>query len=571
MRGVRFETARRVAASAPDRADVACFVGFVARRQRASSTPEVPAYTAIPSEVRRWLDDAGWTGGRYGRPADVEELKDLPVPVEHWEVFDRLFAWDGRRFPGEEEGGTYLGAAVRSFFAQGGRRCYVVRVDDPWSYGAPPAERLEKLDRLFPGRRGSPPASPAERSTWCGVAHLFGLPDVSFLALPDLADAVAAEPGHALPLITPVPPPERFVECSSGEERREPDRAVRRLRAPRADEAGFALWADAVRDAALLLQRHRREVQLVAAIPLPTDDLALPGSGETQYLPLPPADGEPSLADAPEASPGAEGTGGRGRPLARDQLLRFLTEQGYLRGVLGERGPSLASAFVQLAWPWLSTPGGGLLPEGVEGPEGALVGMLARNALLRGTFRGAGSLDAGDVRGVFPVVAADQLQRALRDLSGEGGPERSLAERVSLFGPTPRGIRLLSDVTTARDESWRPAGVNRLVASIVRAARRLGEASAFEPSGERLWRRTEESLGELLMGLLQAGALRGDTVGDAFEVRCDRTTMTENDLDAGRVVARITIQPAAPVEEIVVVLAVGEAGGAHPAAAREAA
>ncbi|HEX8243566.1 MAG TPA: hypothetical protein VF541_08725, partial [Longimicrobium sp.] len=509
--------------------------------------------------------DAGWTGGRFGRPDAIEPLLDVPVPVESWEVFDRLFAWDGRSFPGGQGGGTYLGAAVRSFFAQGGRRCYVVRVGDPWTYGAPRAQRAAALDALFPGRGGSPPASPAERRTWRGAAHLFGLPDVSFLALPDLADAVAAEPAPILPLVTPVPPPERFVECSAGEAPREPDRAVRRLRAPRADEAGFALWAAAVREAALLLQRHRREVQLVAAIPLPTDDLALPGSGETQYLPIPSDDGEPPPSGE------SPGEGARGRFLARDQLLRFLAERGYLRGVLGEREESLASAFVQLAWPWLRTPGGGLLPEGVEGAEGALVGMLARNALVRGSYRSAAGQDAGDVRGVFPVVTADQLQRPLQDRSGEGGPERALADRVSLFGPTPRGVRLLSDVTTARDESWRPAGVGRLVAAIVRAARRLGEASAFEPAGERMWREVEEGLGELLMGLLQAGALRGRTVDDAFEVRCDRTTMTQNDLDAGRVVARVTIQPAAPVEEIVVVLAVGEAGGARPAAAREAA
>jgi hypothetical protein len=58
-------------------------------------------------------------------------------------------------------------------------------------------------------------------------------------------------------------------------------------------------------------------------------------------------------------------------------------------------------------------------------------------------------------------------------------------------------------VTTSLDESYRPASVNRLVTVIVRAARRLGEESAFEASGERLWKRLQDSLTGLMIALLQ--------------------------------------------------------------------
>ncbi|HEX6036948.1 hypothetical protein [Longimicrobium sp.] len=575
MGGLRFETAGAVAGSAPDRADIACFAGFVARRRAPRPGPGTP-YTPLPGAVRAWLREAGWLrppGPSRPLPhtrtdEDVEALLDLPVPIDSWDVFDRLFAWDARPYPDasrpddgggapgdftprDRPGGTYLGAAVRSFFAQGGRRCYVIRVGDPWPFGAPRAERLAALAALVPGLRGGFTASPGERGTWRGIAHLYGLPDVSYLSLPDLADAAAAEPEPLRPLLAPAPPPERFRECSADERVRDPDVRVMPVRAPRCDERGYARWAEVVRLVALMLRGRLREVQLVAALPIPIDGLRVPGSGETEYL--------RRAVDIDRYSEMSE-EAASARFLAGDALLRFLTEGGWMRGVLGDAPDSIASAFVQLVYPWIRTPGSALLPEGMEPGEGALVGMLARNALLRGSFRSAAVLDAGDVWDVFPPIARDQLDRELRERSGNSGPARTLGQRVSLFGPTPRGIRLLSDVTTSRDEAYRPAGVNRLIAAVVRAARRLGEEVTFEASGPSAWRRVEDSLRGLLSGLLRDGALRGESAEAAFQVRCDRSTMTQTDLDAGRMVARIVLQPAAPVEQITVVLGLDEGG-----------
>jgi len=56
------------------------------------------------------------------------------------------------------------------------------------------------------------------------------------------------------------------------------------------------------------------------------------------------------------------------------------------------------------------------------------------------------------------------------------------------------------------------------------------------------------------------GGLGGATPDEAFEVRCDRSTMSQNDLDAGRLIARITVLPVAAIERITVVLALTAAG-----------
>ena len=58
----------------------------------------------------------------------------------------------------------------------------------------------------------------------------------------------------------------------------------------------------------------------------------------------------------------------------------------------------------------------------------------------------------------------------------------------------------------------------------------------------------------------QAGALRGATPDAAFEVRCDESTMTQNDRDSGRLFALVKFAPAVPVNLIIVRLALREGG-----------
>ena len=67
-------------------------------------------------------------------------------------------------------------------------------------------------------------------------------------------------------------------------------------------------------------------------------------------------------------------------------------------------------------------------------------------------------------------------------------------------------------------------------------------------------------MADLLGGLLEIGALRGATPEEAFQVRCDRSTMTQNDIDNGRVIVTVIFDPAVPIGRIVVVLAIGEGG-----------
>ena len=309
--------------------------------------------------------------------------------------------------------------------------------------------------------------------------------------------------------VRPAPIAERFVECSAVVPPAPVEKVARLFRAPRCDAASYARWwQPALERVVSVLVRQRREVQLVASVPIP------------------------ETGSRPDAD-----------------LAAFLSAEVLDHGPNGY-GPGVASSFLQLAYPWARTPIAGSLPEGLESPDGVLTGVLARNALTRGAFRSAAGLHLADVYDVQPLLSD-------RELPGSGA---ALADRVSVLGPTPGGLQLLSDVTSSASQTYRPAGVHRLVSVIVRAARRLGEDMVFEASSEALWARLRERLTNLLAALLRAGALRGTTPAQAFQVRCDQSTMTQSDQDNGRVVAYVQFDAAAPIERITVVLAMDEGG-----------
>jgi hypothetical protein len=611
MFGLRFENHQPIVVGHPNRADIACFVGFVARRP----------HQAAPDGLRRWLGERGWLQPPYGKavtlvaaeplsdPLELDgnhneltvevngvtqqlrlptgsqslasllaglqqglwqgvvtlqsdnrlaftaewatslrirrnpslgfavdaradhDLLDLPIPIDTWESFDQLLAWDRRPLGASGQwAATYLGAAVRSFFAQGGRKCYVVRVGDPWPLVSTPASNEERrqtltarLQQLMPGYPNRIDASAVDQASWHGVGHLLGLPDVAFLSLPDLPEIVASAPLPPSEVVQPPDSvPEQFVECADAPPTT-PVPETARLGAPRCHVEDYQSWAGALHLLADgLLRQHARNVQLVAALPLPH-----PNTRPDQH------------------------------PLA------FLVNQG--RGPLAntlaeETQIGLASAFVQLVYPWISTSGSGNLPEQLENPEGVLVGLLARNALARGAYRSAARQRLGDVYRLFPVLTQAQIEEAVLDHPVRRTASHALIQRVTLLGRTPDGLQLLSDVTTALDESYRQAAVNRLVSILVRSAASLGEQWLFEPAGERLWSAVRTAMNRLLLGLLRGGALRGATPEEAFQVRCDRSTMTQNDIDNGRLITEVNFVATSAIEQITVVLALDEGG-----------
>lgn len=515
MRGVFFQDRTGRVARSPYRSDVALFVGFVARRAG-----------AVPADVARWLDDEGWVRGGTSvvhPTAPVGDLLDLPVPIDRFDTFDQLFAWDRRPVEAtasERVADTYLGAAVRAFFHQGGRLCYVVRVGDPGELPVTPAgsravvgARGARLSQLVPGVVGGLVASPVERATWQGVWTLYGLPDVSMVCLPDLPDVVRTHFDAEATLPAAPVGEVAFVACAEPGGRVE-DGWLRRLHAPTCDDDGYVAWARtlAVLAGEVAMPRAAgglREVQVIAAVPRPDERLEV--RDLRTYL---------------------------------DQILDSSGRSAGLSTSLDAGG--FSTAFLQLAYPWLTTELSGRLPGGIEPPDAALAGVIAGGALARGCYRSVGGQPVRGVIAQAPRLASHEV--------GDPADRASLGGRVSLIGPTPGGVQVLSDVTTSLDPTFRIAHANRTVSAVVRILRQLGEEYAFAPSNEATWSTLRARVRDVLREFWLDGALRGDSEAAAFAVRCDRTTMTQDDVDAGRLVVVVEIAVAVSIQRINVVL-----------------
>ena len=73
----------------------------------------------------------------------------------------------------------------------------------------------------------------------------------------------------------------------------------------------------------------------------------------------------------------------------------------------------------------------------------------------------------------------------------------------------------------------------------------------FEPNDEITWARVRRSLSDFLTSVWRSGALVGATPDEAFFVRCDATTMTQDDIDNGRLICLVGMAPAKPAEFVI--------------------
>lgn len=114
-----------------------------------------------------------------------------------------------------------------------------------------------------------------------------------------------------------------------------------------------------------------------------------------------------------------------------------------------------------------------------------------------------------------------------------------------------RGYRLWGARTLSSDPEWKYVNLRRYFAYLERSIDKGTQWAVFEPNGEALWANVRATVRDFLANEWASGALLGDKPEKAFFVRCDRSTMTQNDLDNGRLVCLIGIAPLKPAEFVI--------------------
>jgi uncharacterized protein len=234
---------------------------------------------------------------------------------------------------------------------------------------------------------------------------------------------------------------------------------------------------------------------------------------------------------------------------AEKQKYRIAVVDGPLNSSLNEirnfRG-QFDSKYAALYYPWIrifdpterfsqgAPPKQLLLP-----PSGFVTGIYARSDIERGVHKApANEIVRGLTR--FEVNVNTPRQEVIN-------PEGINALRFF----EGRGYRVWGARTMSSDPEWKYVNVRRLFIFIEHSIDKGTQWAVFEPNNRRLWSNIRRTVEDFLLVLWRDGALMGAKPEEAYFVRCDRTTMTQNDLDNGRLICLIGIAPVKPAEFVI--------------------
>ena len=120
----------------------------------------------------------------------------------------------------------------------------------------------------------------------------------------------------------------------------------------------------------------------------------------------------------------------------------------------------------------------------------------------------------------------------------------------------PRRPGLENEALRAQPEVSTPeldeVKLQRYVAFLEHSLEQGTQWAVFEPNGEALWARARTTVTNLLTNEWRSGRLQGASVEQAFFVRCDRSTMTQNDLDNGRLNIVVGVAPVKAAEFVTI-------------------
>jgi phage tail sheath protein FI len=204
------------------------------------------------------------------------------------------------------------------------------------------------------------------------------------------------------------------------------------------------------------------------------------------------------------------------------------------------------SKYAAMYYPWVTVPNplaradDDTIPREVNlPPSGFMCGIYARNDIERGVFKApANEIVRGAMR--FETDINFAQQEVLNPLG----------VNCLRFFPG-RGYRVWGARTISSDPEWKYVNVRRYFNYLERSIDVGTQWAVFEPNGERLWANITETIENFLYAEWVSGALLGSNAKEAYFVRCDRSTMTQNDLDNGRLICLIGVAAIKPAEFVI--------------------
>jgi phage tail sheath protein FI len=491
------------------------------------------------------------------------------VRVDSWPRFTSLF---GAHIPQ-----SYLAYAVAGFFANGGRRCYVVRVADESRARAAALNVLDgthwplfRLEARTPGAWAHELVVSSARLGALRFSLSLSLPDGTREKWANLSldpgdrryvATVLNEDAAGSRLVMVRPPddfgiPGRSALVLGGRPARlhggadglakllpehlsgagaPPDKPWGLAQLELIDEVGIVAIPD-------IMPAPKRPPQCHKPRPPNCEQLDAPLEAEPappDPIELPPRHNRATILRLQQAL-----VAHCERLKDRVALLDTLPEDTTPARVLEWRS-QFDTSYAALYYPWVRAPD----PLGQAGalcdvpPSGHIAGVYARSDRLFGVHKAPANEAIEDAQDVTTALE----DSAHADLNDAG---------VNVIrGYAARGVRVVGArtlVESSRAVEWRYVNVRRLLAMIEEAIDEQCQWTTFEPNNPDLWREIDRTARGFLDGLWRAGALDGATAEEAYSVRCDATTNPPERTDAGEVTCLIGVRPPWPAEFVLV-------------------
>jgi uncharacterized protein len=214
--------------------------------------------------------------------------------------------------------------------------------------------------------------------------------------------------------------------------------------------------------------------------------------------------------------------------------------------------PPVHSSYAAYYYPWLTVPDlHGTSTVSIP-PCGHVAGIYAQTDTNRGVWKAPDNVQ---------IVGVQSLSAAVDTAESDILHSRGIN---SIRSFPAQGIRVWSAVTTSPDPEWKYVNIRRYLLFLEHSIDQGTQWAVFEPNSPALWAAVCARIQSFLFNQWKSGALQGQTAQEAYFVRCGRDTMTQSDIDNGRLVILVGIAPLQPAEFVIIQITILTSSGSHP-------
>jgi phage tail sheath protein FI len=199
----------------------------------------------------------------------------------------------------------------------------------------------------------------------------------------------------------------------------------------------------------------------------------------------------------------------------------------------------LDTKYAALYYPWIEVRDPSVQRNVQVAPSGHMAGIYARVDVQRGVHKAP----ANEVIEAITRISQDVNKREQDVLNPKN------INVLRFF--KDRGSRVWGARCITSDSSWKYINVRRLFIFVEASIDYGTQWVVFEPNDEPLWARVRQTISNFLTTVWRSGALQGAKPDEAFFVKCDHSTMSQDDIDNGRLICVVGIAPVKPAEFVI--------------------